>query len=276
MRVGYYPTTNIIINNRAGRRFPDLQRRNVNDLSQNEAREMTRFSLNQLHALLLHLHDHEQVCDDIFERSFIGEEALLHFLVYDRLGVTKFQLSLYYYFGGDLRRFSYSIRAIGCHFYTTFYHKISGDSLRQWMPHIDYFRQCLWEKVTGGGTIKTSTEHGNSSSQLITNDIPFDNFRIFGFLDDTGFRTTAPGIDARRRFGFIDDIQRAFYSEHFSAHGIKVKSISLPNGMIGSIFIDSLRVSDLGLLNMSNLSAYLVDLFQEMNIKFRLVTSFVC
>ena len=33
--------------------------------------------------------------------------------------------------------------------------------------------------------------------------IPFDAFRIFGFLDDTGFRTTAPGITSRRIYGFL-------------------------------------------------------------------------
>ena len=36
--------------------------------------------------------------------------------------------------------------------------------------------------------------------------------------------------------------------------------------MIGSIFIGSLRVSDSGLLNMSNLNSYLFDLFQELDI----------
>lgn len=46
-------------------------------------------------------------------------------------------------------------------------------------------------------------------------DIPFDSFCIFGFLDDTGIYTTAPGIDAHRNYGFHDDVQCSFYSGYF-------------------------------------------------------------
>ena len=53
---------------------------------------------------------------------------------------------------------------------------------------------------------------------------------------------------------------------YFAAHGIKMHVITLPNGMIGSIFLASLRVSDSGLLNMSNLNGYLVDIFHQNNI----------
>ena len=34
--------------------------------------------------------------------------------------------------------------------------------------------------------------------------------RIFGFLDNTGFRTTAAGRAIRRKFGFHDNIQDLF------------------------------------------------------------------
>ena len=64
-------------------------------------------------------------------RTFEGVEAFLHYLVYNRLGVPKLQMSLYY-FGGDTRRFSYYIRAVeGGGEYETFYHKISGNSMSQ-------------------------------------------------------------------------------------------------------------------------------------------------
>ena len=167
MRVGYYPSTNRVTNSREGCRFPELQRSRVNRLSQNEARTMTGFSLDQLQELLIHLRIPGQVRDEVSERWYVGEEAFLHYLVYNRLGLTKLQLSLHY-FGGDPRRFSYSIRAIGSYLYNTFYHKISGDSLRQWMPYIHEFRQCLWGKVTGGGTIETSPGQVNQSSQFVT------------------------------------------------------------------------------------------------------------
>ena len=37
-----------------------------------------------------------------------------------------------------------------------------------------------------------------------------NSFHIFGFLDDTGFRTTTPCREIRENFGFYDDIHRSF------------------------------------------------------------------
>ena len=72
-------------------------------------------------------------------------EAFLQYFVYNRLGVTKLQISLCY-FGGDPRRSSNSIRAIGSRLYNTFYHKISSKSMEQWLPMIDDFRTYIWDK----------------------------------------------------------------------------------------------------------------------------------
>ena len=102
--------------------------------------------------------------------------------------------------------------------------------------------------------------------------IPLNSFRIFGFLDDTGFRTTAPGRGMRRNIGFNDDVQRSFYSGYFSGHGLKVQALTLPNSIFGSIYLASLRVSDSGLLNMSGLDNYLCSLFRDLNI--RMVSAF--
>ena len=60
--------------------------------------------------------------------------------------------------------------------------------------------------------METTENHNGTTSRLVHIDIPFDTFRIIGFVDDTGFRTNAPGIEARRRYGFHDDIKRSFYS----------------------------------------------------------------
>jgi hypothetical protein len=53
------------------------------------------------------------------------------------------------------------------------------------------------------------------------------------------------------------------FSGYFSGHGLKVQVVMLPNGMIGSIFVASLRHSDSGLLNMSGLNIYLTSLFRD-------------
>ena len=73
----------------------------------------------------------------------------------------------------------------------------------------------------------------------------------------------SPGTSVRRENGFYDDIQRAFYSGYFAGHGLKVQALSLPNGMIGSVYVSSLRNSDSGLLNLSGLNEYLEDLFRD-------------
>ena len=66
---------------------------------------------------------------------------------------------------------------------------------------------------------------------------------------------------------FFDDVQRSFYSAYFAGHGLKVQTLTLPNGMIGSAYIGAWRVSDAGLLNTSGLDTYLTSLFNEYNIK---------
>ena len=78
--------------------------------------------------------------------------------------------------------------------------------MRQWLPHLDSFRDAIWRKIVSGGTIETSLGNNQAQEIYARIEIPKDSFRIFGFLDDTGFRTTAPGLEARRTMGFYDDV----------------------------------------------------------------------
>ena len=262
LEIAYYPSSNRITSSSMGCRFPALQRMSIDELGINECREMTGFSKSQLEILFRHLRIPERLRDVTSRRVFSGEEAFLHYMVYNRLGITKLQLSLYY-FGGDPRRFSYSIRVFGKFLFHTFYHKISGDSMRMWVNRITDFRRAIWNSVVNTIVVDSESRLNGNELRGFRLEVPFDSFRVFGFLDDTSIRTTAPGIEARRRNGFRDDIQRAFYSGYFSHHGVKVQAVSLPNGMIGSVYIGCLRVSDSGLLNMSRLNAYLSSLFHE-------------
>ena len=59
----------------------------------------------------------------------------------------------------------------------------------------------IWGEITNGAMV----ESAGDSETLVTLHIPFDTFRIFVFYD-TCFRTTAPGIGARRRYGFSENI----------------------------------------------------------------------
>ena len=58
---------------------------------------MTGFSKNQLIVLVRHLRTQLSIRDTESRRVFDGTETLLNYLVYNRLGVTKLQMSLYYF-----------------------------------------------------------------------------------------------------------------------------------------------------------------------------------
>ena len=70
--------------------------------------------------------------------------------------------------------------------------------MRQWISNIDSFRHAIWQKIVRGGTIESSIKNNQRVEPFVELEIPLDSFRIFGFLDDTGFRTSAPDIEARR------------------------------------------------------------------------------
>ena len=65
---------------------------------------MTGFSINQFASLVVHLRIPSVIRDLESRRTFEGVEAFLRYLIYNRLGETKLQMSLYY-FGGDPRGF---------------------------------------------------------------------------------------------------------------------------------------------------------------------------
>ena len=55
-----------------------------------------------------------------------------------------------------------------------------------------------------------------------------------------------------------------FTSRYFRAHGLKAQVLLLPNGMIGSTFICSLRHNDNGVQNLSGLNEYLVSILEPL------------
>ena len=99
-------------------------------------------------AQLRKTYDHLRIPDVMSYQQrhrFTGEDFFLHYLEFNRIGETKLRMSNNY-FGGDPRRFTYSIRIMTNHIYNTFYHKITGGSMRLWLPQIDDFRLAIWKK----------------------------------------------------------------------------------------------------------------------------------
>jgi hypothetical protein len=105
-------------------------------------------------------------------------------------------------------------------------------------------------------------DHGVASIRINRTDMPMEHQRVVGFLDTMAEPCCRPGDSPRQRLQlFEDDIQRAFYSGYFKNHGLKAQTVLFPDGMIGSVFVTSMRVSDNGLLNMSRLPDYLTEIF---------------
>jgi hypothetical protein len=121
-------------------------------------------------------------------RSFRCEEMMLIFLHYIRTGMP-FTTMARTTFGGDPRRYSYYIKATTNHLYDTFYHKISGDSMRQWLPFIDDFRSAIWQQLLSG-IVNERRANGSEIDYEVY--LPLPTFRIFGWLDDTDLRTDRP------------------------------------------------------------------------------------
>ena len=70
---------------------------------------------------------------------------------------------------------------------------------------------------------------------------------MFRVVDDARFHTSWPGRDTRRRAGYMENAQRAFYSGYFGEHGLKVQTVTLRNRLFGSVFVTPLRIGDTGL-----------------------------
>ena len=94
--------------------------------------------------------------------------------------------------------------------------------MQMWVNYIPMLRHAIWSKLRQGATVEEIefNEDVSNWNRYVFLDIPFESFRIFGFMDDTGFRTT---ISVTGDIGFFDDIQKysvdlldRFFAEFFA------------------------------------------------------------
>lgn len=190
-------------------RFNEPTMRSINNIEDdNQSESMFGFKRNELVMLYQHWRLPQEFL--VQNRRFSSEEAMLLFLFYIRSGMAFTRMTTI--FGGDPRVFTYYIRAITDHLYHNFYHKLSGDSMRQWVPHITQFRGAIWDKLLDG-LVNESTEDGNTDDNWEVW-VPFATFRIFGWLDDTDMATNHPRpawIIHNNQQNEVRDTQQAFY-----------------------------------------------------------------
>ena len=192
---------------------------------------------------------------------FRGEECFIIFLYHIVKGVPFTEMARHT-FGGDPRYFSQMFDEMVNHLYFTFYNKISGTSLEQWIPScLDRCRRLIYDALSDGAIWEREYIDGEMVNQTwILHHFDFDTFRIFGFLDDMALPSARPASEAQRIHNFHQDIQRAFYSGYLRMHGLKAQVVYLPIGIIGSVYITELRQNDNGVQNLSGLNDYLVRL----------------
>jgi len=137
-------------------------------------------------------------------------------------------------FGGDPCSFSKMFEQMLNHLYLTFFNKILGTSIQQWIPHHLQTCCCLIHNSLSDGAI-WEAEYLNG-----------ETFCIFGFMDNLALPATCPGNSVSRRQNFSQDIQCAFYSGYLQCHS--------------AVFNTELHQNDNGAQNMSGLNDYLDEL----------------
>ena len=93
-------------------------------------------------------------------------------------------------------KFGYSRDKMGVFFYqfirhifTNFYHKISGTSMGLWLGVIDELRGYVWRKVTQLTDAEEREMEDGKVEEMENLLIPFEVFRLFGYLDTTHVKT---------------------------------------------------------------------------------------
>jgi hypothetical protein len=188
---------------------PSQRRRIADMMDDNESEGLFGFKIHELSRLNLHWRIPIEFTES--GHVFTGEEAMLVYLHYIRTG-TPFTRMAQFTFGGDPRKFTLYVRAITDHLYSNFYHKMSGDSMRQWVSQVPEFRRAIHNKLLDGIVHERQVDGSSTDFDVW---LPYETFRIFGWLDDTDMRTTRPRparvSQANSEAVQLQDTQQAFY-----------------------------------------------------------------
>jgi hypothetical protein len=179
---------------------------------------LTRFNKQQLQLLFIHLRIPPRFTVHK-THHFDGEFILLLSLTY--LASAENMKSLAYKFGGNHDFWGGAFKEFIDHIYYTFYHKISGDSLRIYSKKkYQEFAGLVYDQVVISS--KEQFEYDNNDrKELVELNIKKNEFRIPAFIDDTNVRACRVGsgaingggkyADRRDRSEQGNDLQKSFY-----------------------------------------------------------------
>ncbi len=236
-------------------------RRTIDSLTDAKARDLTRFTKEQLHELndlfFEDLQDKNRIDPSGTNHYFTAEFALIIGLTYAANG-TKYSM-LKNTFGGNYVSYTYPINwLLNDYLHDKYYNRISGNSLEYWAKDVNDFCRSCYESIC-----YEITETG--SVELLFPNINFESWRIAGFIDCKQERTAVPGsgpLDAagtRRRDA--DAIQQGYFTHYGKKHGLKTQAVLWPNGMMGHVYVCPISHNDKGVLNISGLEENMKDKF---------------
>jgi hypothetical protein len=194
----------------------------INELTDEVAYSLTRFTKEQLRLLFAHFRMPEVIVTE-HRHHFSGEEVLIVCLAKIATGDPWIRL-IPGFFGGDVRRWSFAFRWFVDHLFINFFHKISGRSIEIWLPEMNGFKQSIIERLRQPAhpiemDYYYDAGERDGPNQYIVEVESIDDWRVFGFIDDTAVRTCRVGSGpvgpedgpGRPRRQFADLIQRSFY-----------------------------------------------------------------
>jgi hypothetical protein len=136
--------------------------RTIDEISQRDC--YTFFGINP--AQLRLLYRHWRIPNEFRSPSrhvFTGEECFIIYL-YHLLRGSPFTEMARGEFGGNPRHFTYMFKAMNDHMYVTFYNKISGTSLNEWLPHqVHHFRRLIYDTLQDGAIEETRYDNNGDA-----------------------------------------------------------------------------------------------------------------
>lgn len=254
----------------------------IDDLSDIEARNMTRFNVDELRTLF-RLFGFEQYAAQfdntpdmmipIPTGNYRGntpcrylihaEEVFIFMLTKVALGWQNVWL-INFYFGGHASKWSYAypwaIKYIDERYAST----LGFAGLQRFVNKFPEFNRAIEKECqrTKKRQLVEPDENGNDWVFIPgLKHLPFD---VIGFIDDSIDRCSTPMSGPRgdyegaaRKAEYQATQQQAFYTGYKKLHGIKVEEIHLPNGISFVFGPVSARHNDVGVLQMSNIDNYL-------------------
>ena len=162
------------------------------------------------------------------------------------------------YFGGDYARWSHGYRWMLQYIDDRYEDILGHQGLARFVKDFPRFHRAIEQSVQ-----KDRNREQPDGTWILIPGLVYLPMWLFGFSDDSLYRTNTPfsgprgDYEGAARKEEYAETQQSVYTGYNKFHGIKVETIFLPNGITTVFGPCSARRGDAGLLQMSNLNAFL-------------------